>query len=171
MPQQLLTSEEFLAKLGECFSDPSSSKSVSLTHKRLTYSEDEDVKMADEEAELNGESPEYEVLLRAVHGDDKFSTRILASSLPSFHAAYGALLKNGMAPLMRRRDKKKEKARAEALAKKRKELYVDVVVGNEGKRGAGKRQRTRKIAAQKKKEVERERLEARQGEQKSGVEI
>lgn len=46
-----------------------------------------------------------------------------------------------MAPLMRKRDKKKEKARAEALTKKRKELYVDVVIGNEGKRGKGRRQR------------------------------
>lgn len=46
-----------------------------------------------------------------------------------------------MAPLMRKRDKKKEKARAEALTKKRNELYVDVVIGNDGKRGKGRRQR------------------------------
>lgn len=50
-----------------------------------------------------------------------------------------------MAPLMRKRDKKKEKARAEALTKKRKELYVEVVIGNEGKRGKGRRQRVSRI--------------------------
>lgn len=95
---------------------------------------------------------------------------------------------------MRKRDKKKERARAEALAKKRKEIYTDVVVGSEGKRGKGRRQRvsivsfpinfhvsslkvwlnrscdwqSRKIAAQKKKEAEREKLESRTAEQKAG---
>jgi hypothetical protein len=34
-----------------------------------------------------------------------------------------------MAPKMRKRDKKKEKAKAELLAKKRKELYEDVTPG------------------------------------------
>ena len=48
-----------------------------------------------------------------------------------------------MAPRMRKRDKKKEKARAEELARKRKELYVDVHIGNEGKRGKGHKQRVR----------------------------
>ena len=42
---------------------------------------------------------------------------------------------------MRKRDKKREKAKAEAAAKKRKEAYVDVVIGEGGKRGAGRRQR------------------------------
>ncbi len=48
-----------------------------------------------------------------------------------------------MAPSMRKRDKKREKARADLAAKKRKELYVDVQIGNEGKRGKGRRQRVR----------------------------
>lgn len=71
--------------------------------------------------------------------------QIPSSSLPAFHARYGALLKASMAPQMRKRDKKKEKQKAEAVAKKRKELYVDVDlgsgVGTKGKRGAGRRQR------------------------------
>lgn len=46
-----------------------------------------------------------------------------------------------MAPTMRKRDKKREKARTEAATKTKKELYTDVVVGNEGKRGKGRRQR------------------------------
>lgn len=72
-------------------------------------------------------------------------TQIPSTSLPAFHARYGALLKSSMAPQMRKRDKKKEKLKAEAVAKKRKELYVDVDLGNgvgdKGKRGAGRRQR------------------------------
>lgn len=75
------------------------------------------------------------------HPLDLTDTQIPASSLPTFHAAYGSLLKNAMAPRMRRRDKKKERARAEAATARRKELYVDVKVGAEGKRGAGRRQR------------------------------
>lgn len=88
--------------------------------------------------------------------------QIPATSLPTFTAAYGALLKASMAPHMRKRDKKKERARADAADKRRKELYVDVLVGNDGKRGAGRRKRQRKIAAQKKKEAERERIEVRE---------
>lgn len=65
---------------------------------------------------------------------------------------------------MRKRDKKKERARADAADKRRKELYVDVVVGSEGKRGAGHRKRQRKIAAQRKKEAERERIEVREAQ-------
>ena len=48
-----------------------------------------------------------------------------------------------MAPRMRKRDKKRDKARTEAAVKKRRELYVDVVISNEGKRGKGRRQRVR----------------------------
>ena len=46
-----------------------------------------------------------------------------------------------MAPHMRKRDKKREKARQEVAAKKKRELYVDVEIGPEGKRGKGRRQR------------------------------
>ena len=42
---------------------------------------------------------------------------------------------------MRKRDKKREKAKAEVRDKKRKEVYVDVEIGEGGKRGAGHRQR------------------------------
>ncbi|KAK8849800.1 hypothetical protein IAR55_005136 [Kwoniella newhampshirensis] len=169
MPQQLVSPQEFLTKLGQCFSDPSSSSnSVWLTHKRLTHTDSEgDVNMAEKD---EGDGTEYEVLIRCTHGDDKFSARIPAASLSTFHTTYGNLLKSSFAPLMRKRDKKKEKARAEALTKKRKEVYVDVVIGNEGKRGKGRRQRMRKIAAQKKKEAERERLENQASGQKAGGE-
>ncbi|WVQ95882.1 hypothetical protein IAU59_002981 [Kwoniella sp. CBS 9459] len=173
MPQQLVTPDEFLTKLGACFSDPSSSSSVWLTHKRLTFGGDEDVPMGQAQDE-GDDQPEYEVLIRCTQGDTKFSAKIPASSLATFHATYGSLLKSSFAPLMRKRDKKKEKARAEALTKKRREVYTDVVVGNEGKRGKGRRQRMRKIKAQKKKESERERLEnlvSQQDKTGSGAEL
>ncbi|OCF34397.1 signal recognition particle subunit SRP14 [Kwoniella heveanensis BCC8398] len=172
MPQQLVSPEEFLTKLEACFSDPSSSSSVWLTHKRLAYSGDEDVHMTQEQDEGEDDQPEYEVLIRCTQGDNKFSAKIPASSLSTFHATYGSLLKSSFAPLMRKRDKKKEKARAEALTKKRREVYTDVIIGNEGKRGKGRRQRMRKIKAQKKKESERERLENLSPQQdKSGAEL
>jgi len=167
-----------------------------------TYGEaSEDVPIAD-----SGEEAEHDVLLRFTKGDSKLSTRVRLHSplpclptqtssesissddiqippsrLPEFQTRYGALLKSSMAPTMRKRDKKREKSRAEATAKKRRELYVNVEIGSEGKRGKGRRQRVRlfvkvegvelmvwvlgqmrKVAAQRKKEVERDRVEARE---------
>jgi signal recognition particle subunit SRP14 len=46
-----------------------------------------------------------------------------------------------MAPSMRKRDKKREKAKAETREKKRKEIWTDVEIGEGGKRGKGHRQR------------------------------
>lgn len=48
---------------------------------------------------------------------------------------------------MRKRDKKREKVRSETLLKKKRELYVDVVVGSEGKRGKGRRQRVSRVSS------------------------
>jgi len=63
---------------------------------------------------------------------------------------------------MRKRDKKREKARTEVQAKKRRELYQNVELGSRGKRGKGRRQRQRKVKAQAKKEAEREKVETRE---------
>lgn len=46
---------------------------------------------------------------------------------------------------MRKRDKKREKAKAEIREKKRKEVYVDVEIGEGGKRGKGHRQRVSSV--------------------------
>jgi len=46
-----------------------------------------------------------------------------------------------MAPSMRKRDKKREKAKAELREKKRKEIWTDVEIGEGEKRGKGHRQR------------------------------
>lgn len=67
--------------------------------------------------------------------------QIPPSHLQTFQSTYSSLLKASLAPSMRKRDKKREKAKAESAAKKRKEVYVDVVLGEEGKRGKGRRQR------------------------------
>ncbi|WWC92647.1 uncharacterized protein L201_007606 [Kwoniella dendrophila CBS 6074] len=170
MPQQLVSPQEFLTKLEGCFSDPSSSSSVWLTHKRLTYASDGDVQMQEDD-ENDEDGPEYEVLIRCTQGDNKFASKIPASSLSTFHQTYGSLLKSSFAPLMRKRDKKKEKLRSELLSKKRREVYVDVNIGEDGKRGKGRRQRQRKIKAQKKKEAEREKFESQSSGQKTSGEV
>ncbi|KAI9638750.1 signal recognition particle, SRP9/SRP14 subunit [Dioszegia hungarica] len=180
MPTELLSPDEFLGRLTQCFAEPSTKGSIWLTHKRYVQGQEEKM-------EVDGASgSEYEVLLRCFQKDGpKYSTRIPSSSLPTFHARYGSLLKASMAPQMRKRDKKKEKAKAELFTRKRKELYVDVKLGTtagvgagaatgdvKGKRGAGRRQRQRKVQAQLKKEAERERVELRaeaQGGKISGV--
>ncbi|TXT12998.1 hypothetical protein VHUM_01399 [Vanrija humicola] len=157
MPQELVTADEFLTRLTSAFAGPSSA--IWLSHKRHTYDEGGDASM-DPEAE-------HDVLIRCTHGESKFSARVPASSLHTFHAAYGALLKASMAPHMRKRDKKKERARADAADARKRELFVDVKIGAEGKRGKGRRQRMRKVAAQKKKEAERERIELRDAARKA----
>ncbi|ORY34582.1 hypothetical protein BCR39DRAFT_513482 [Naematelia encephala] len=154
MPTELLSPDDFLTRLTESFSTPQTAGSIWLTHKRLSIEDGGDAE--DEEAE-------HEVLIRCTRGDgSKFSSKIPASSLHTFHTTYGTLLKSTFAPHMRKRDKKKEKARADAVAAKRRELYVDVDIGSGGKRGKGRRQRERKIRAQHKKEEEREKVEARE---------
>ena len=88
-------------------------------------------------------SKEYFCLLRATDGKaNTISTHIAPSSLPTFQAHYGTLLKSTMTQTLRKRDKKKEKARVEAAALKKKKIMDGVLV--EGpKRGNGRRKRER----------------------------
>lgn len=72
--------------------------------------------------------------------------QIPPSSLSTFTQTYSTLLKASMAPNMRKRDKKREKAKAELREKKRKEVWVDVEIGEGGKRGNGHRQRVNSVA-------------------------
>jgi len=69
------------------------------------------------------------------------NVQIPPSSLSTFTQTYSTLLKSSMAPSMRKRDKKREKAKAEMREKKRKEVWTDVEIGEGGKRGKGHRQR------------------------------
>jgi hypothetical protein len=66
--------------------------------------------------------------------------KIPPSSLHTFQTHYSNLLKSSLAPHMRKRDKKREKARAEQGAKRRKEVYTDVEITG-AKRGKGHKQR------------------------------
>jgi signal recognition particle subunit SRP14 len=63
---------------------------------------------------------------------------------------------------LRKRDKKKEKQRADELAKKRARLAAPVVVDGP-KRGAGRRKRVRKQKAALKQEETKRRIEEREG--------
>ncbi|KAJ9116582.1 hypothetical protein QFC20_000514 [Naganishia adeliensis] len=183
MPQEFVDPETFLDRLKQCFESAATKGSVNLTHKRYTYGpstnldQDGDAPMEEEETERK----EYDVLIRCTDGMEiNFATRIPPSQLPHFHARYGTHLKASMAPTMRKRDKKKEKAKAELVARKRKELYEDVApqgrrtekgVGSEegGKKKLGHRQRQRIQAAQSKKVAERERLEEKEAGMKNST--
>ena len=64
-------------------------------------------------------------------------------------------------PTLRKRDKKREKERAERIARTRKRMTTPVSI--EGpKRGAGRRRRERRIKAAKKQEESRKKYEERQ---------
>ncbi|KAI5454069.1 hypothetical protein NCC49_005060 [Naganishia albida] len=181
MPQDLVDPETFLQSLKQCFESANTKGSVNLTHKRYTYGlstsvdQDGDVTMEQEDAEHK----EYDVLIRCTDGMDiNFATRIPPSQLHHFHARYGTLLKASMATTMRKRDKKKEKAKAELVARKRKELYEDVAPQGRrttrtaeegGKKKLGHRQRQRIQAAQSKKVAERERLEEKEAAMKNST--
>lgn len=83
-------------------------------------------------------------LAEVAGGRSTLTTQIPSSRLFEFHTKYGSLLKASLAPHMRKRDKKKEKARAEAAANKKREVYVDVAITGK-KRGAGHRQRVSRV--------------------------
>ena len=108
------------------------------------------------------DTTEYPCLIRAMDGGKiKFSTRVRPLSLTyvllsyaqqveptdldKFHSEYGSLLKASMSTL-RKRDKKREKLRAEGLAKKKKRLTEDILISGP-KRGAGRKKRKRLITA------------------------
>lgn len=127
---------------------------------------------------------EYPCLVRVTDGDEtKFSTQVSIHCLPqpafrrithlgacvrqvepgqleSFHATYGALLKSSMTTL-RKRDKKREKQRAEEIARRKRKLAEEIIV--EGpKRGAGRRKRQRKLKAAAKQAEARKRVQERE---------
>jgi hypothetical protein len=76
---------------------------------------------------------------------NELTRQVEPADLEKFHSEYGTLLKAGMSTL-RKRDKKREKSRAEELAKKKKRLMEAVVVSGP-KRGAGRNKRKRLITA------------------------
>ena len=87
-------------------------------------------------------------------------SQVEPGKLEIFHSTYGNLLKASMTTL-RKRDKKREKQRAEEIAKRKRRLAEDIVV--EGpKRGNGRRKRQRKMKAALRLEESRKRAQERE---------
>ncbi|PAV22572.1 signal recognition particle SRP9 SRP14 subunit [Pyrrhoderma noxium] len=156
---QLVDNDTFLKQLASLF-ETSNQKgsSIWLTHKRLTY-EGEDAVMKD--GNDVSDDREYPCILRATDGKNvNISTHVLPGELEKFHSAYGALLKGSM-PSLRKRDKKREKEKAERIAA-RKKLATEPIVVDGSKRGSGRRKRQRKVKAALKQEESRKKFEERQ---------
>lgn len=92
--------------------------------------------------------------------------QITSGKLDKFLSAYGALLKSSMSTL-RKRDKKREKLRAEKITARKQRLAEPIAI--EGpKRGKGRRKRQRRIKAAIKQEAERQRVQEKQEEKGKG---
>jgi len=83
--------------------------------------------------------------------------QIHPDELEKYNTAYGALLKASMFAL-RKRDRKREKARAELQAQKRKKLAEEIKVDGP-KRGNGRKKRQRLAKALQKQQETKERIE------------
>jgi len=135
----LVDNTTFLERLTGLFADKKGKGTVWLNHKRLNQ-DGEDAVMSE------GEDREYPCVIRATDGKKVgFSTHVEPGELDKFHAAYGSLLKASMTTL-RKRDKKREKQRAEAIAARKRKLTEPVVVQGP-KRGNGRRKRQRLVKA------------------------
>jgi signal recognition particle subunit SRP14 len=89
-----------------------------------------------------------------------FITQVSSGQLDKFLNVYGTLLKTSMSTL-RKRDKKREKVRAEKLAARKQRLAEPILI--EGpKRGKGRRKRERRVKATLKQEAARQRIQEKQ---------
>jgi signal recognition particle subunit SRP14 len=96
-----------------------------------------------------------------------FAFQVDSHHLDKMHAAYGSLLKSAMTTL-RKRDKKREKERAEKFARRKRRLAEPVVI--EGpKRGSGRRKRQRRIKAALKQQEQKKRAKEREAESRRRV--
>ncbi|EIW87344.1 signal recognition particle SRP9 SRP14 subunit [Coniophora puteana RWD-64-598 SS2] len=149
----LVDNDAFLERLKELFDATKERGAVWLTHKRLNHD--------GEDAIVNDEDSERLLILRVTDGKKtKFSTKIHPDHLTVFHAAYGNILKASMTTL-RKRDKKREKQRAESIAAKKARTAKPVVIDGP-KRGKGRRKRQRKVKAALKQEEMKERQAKRE---------
>ncbi|OBZ78920.1 Signal recognition particle protein [Grifola frondosa] len=153
---QLVDNDTFFRQLSTLFESSEKSGSIWLTHKRLTY-DGGDAHMSSPD---DGEK-EYPCLIRVTNGKEaNFSTRVEPGELEKFQAAYGTLLKASMNTL-RKRDKKREKQRAEEVARRKRRLAEDIAI--EGpKRGNGRRKRQRKVKVALKLEESRNKAKERE---------
>lgn len=115
-----------------------------------------------EEDAPSDDHKEYPCLLRATDGKTQtIATQVTSSALAAFHAHYGTLLKSTMAQSLRKRDKKKEKARQEALTAKKKRMAEGVTVVGP-KRGNGRKKRVRLEKAKKRIDEAKKRYEEKE---------
>ena len=94
-----------------------------------------------------------------IHHDPtaQLSSQITSGQLDKFFGAYGALLKSSMSTL-RKRDKKREKVRADKHAARKQRLAEPIRI--EGpKRGKGRKKRQRRVKAALKQEAARQRVQ------------
>ncbi len=97
---------------------------------------------------------------------DPLLQQITSGKLDKFLSAYGALLKSSMSTL-RKRDKKREKLRAEKVTARKQRLAEPIPI--EGpKRGNGRKKRQRRIKAALKQEAARQRIQEKQEEKGKG---
>ncbi|KAI0253222.1 signal recognition particle, SRP9/SRP14 subunit [Lactifluus subvellereus] len=152
---QLVDNETFLSQLSSLFQSSKERGTIWLTHKRLTHDGD-DATMGSTD-----DSREYPCIIHVSDGKKtKFSTHVTSGQLDKFLSAYGALLKSSMGTL-RKRDKKREKVRAEKVAARKQRLAEQIpIVGP--KRGSGRRKRQRRVKAALKQEAARQRIQEKQ---------
>ncbi|KIK94431.1 hypothetical protein PAXRUDRAFT_828010 [Paxillus rubicundulus Ve08.2h10] len=153
---QLVDNDTFLTQLSALFGSAKDKGTIWLTHKRLTY-DGQDVTMTDGDARDTTSTKEYPCLIRVTDGKKaKFCTHVSPANLSKFHTAYGTLLKASFTAL-RKRDKKREKQRAEQFAKRKQRIAEPVIVSGP-KRGNGRRKRQRldKAAVKQERAVKKE---------------
>ncbi|KAI6124272.1 signal recognition particle, SRP9/SRP14 subunit [Pisolithus croceorrhizus] len=146
---QLVDNNTFLRRLEKLFE--ATKGTVWLTHKRLTY-HGEDAVMDDGD----GSNREYPCLVRLTDGKKtQLSTHVKPADLMRFHTAYGSFLKASFTTL-RKRDKKREKHRAEQAARRKQRMTEPIVIKGP-KRGNGRKKRQRQVKAALKLEAAKER--------------
>ncbi|KAF9472575.1 signal recognition particle, SRP9/SRP14 subunit [Pholiota conissans] len=146
----LVDHDTFLKNLTALFESTKDHGSIWLTHKRQ---------------EPQSDTQEFPCLVRVTDGKTtKFATKVESSELIKFQAHYGALLKASMLTL-RKRDKKREKLRAEEAAKRKKKMTEPVML-NSSKRGKGRRQYQRKLRALQKQEESQAKFQEREASAK-----
>ncbi|KAH8094745.1 signal recognition particle SRP9/SRP14 subunit [Cristinia sonorae] len=154
---QLVDNDSFFKQLTALFESTKDAGSIWLTHKRLTH-DGEDATMDAGDA---NDSTEYPCLVRVTDGKElKLSTKVEPGGLEKFHSTYGSMLKASMTSL-RKRDKKREKSRAEEVARRKKRLTEHIVVEG-SKRGNGRKKRQRRLKQAIKLEEAKKRVQERE---------
>ena len=124
---------------------------VFLSQKRMTFDDNKDTKMGNND----NDDEQYEVVLRASaqvnETQYKSSTRIPSIQVHNFINEYNNLLRSNISHKLRKRDRKREKRKADIANIRKRQLETPVEITG-SKRGAGRRKRVRKILAERKRQ-------------------